>query len=83
MELSRRRREAVRRGDAGDTEAADAAEALNDLAARFEPGFPLSDSEIDDVLEALLAAIDAAYSAEVDAHSALADVMGSRPGSVR
>jgi hypothetical protein len=76
VELSRRRREAVRRGDAGGMEAAEAAKALNGLADRYEPGLPLSDSEIDDVLESLAGAIDAAYTAEVEAHSALSEVMG-------
>ncbi|HSJ83512.1 MAG TPA: BtrH N-terminal domain-containing protein [Acidimicrobiia bacterium] len=75
VELSRRRREAVRRGDAGGMEAAEAAKALNELADRFEPRLPLSDSEIDDVLESLSGAIDAAYMAEVGAHSALSEVM--------
>lgn len=79
VDLSRRRREAVRRGDAGDPEAAEAAEELNELAARFEPGLPLSDSEIDDTLASLSAAIDAAYKAEVEAHSALTGVVGRRP----
>ena len=79
VELSRRRREAVRRGDAGDAEAAEAARALDALAARFEPGLPLTDSEIDDILEALSGAIDAAYHAEVEAHSALSEVMGDDP----
>ena len=76
VELSRRRREAVRRGDAGDAEAAEAARALDGLAARFEPGLPLSDFEIDDILAALSGAIDAAYHAEVEANSALSEVMG-------
>ena len=76
VDLSRRRREAVHRGDAGDMEAAEAAMALNELADRFEPGLPLSDAEIDDVLEWLAGAIDAAYKAEVEAHSALSEVMG-------
>ena len=76
VELSRRRRAAVRRGDAGDLEAAEAANALNELAHRFEPGLPLSHSEIDYVLESLSGAIDAAYYAEVEAHSALSEVMG-------
>ena len=76
VELSRRRREAVRRGDAGDAEAAEAARALNGLSARFEPGLPLGDSELDDILESLSGAIDTAYQAEVEAHSALSGVMG-------
>jgi hypothetical protein len=76
VDLSRRRKEAVRRGDAGDMEAAEAAEALNELADRFEPRLPLSDSEIDDILESLAGAIYAAYEAEVEAHSALSEVMG-------
>jgi len=76
VDLSRRRGEAVRRGDAGDMEAARAAMALNELADRFEQGLPLSDSEIDAVLESLAGAIDAAYKSEVEAHSALSEVMG-------
>ena len=76
VDLPRRRREAVRRGDAGDMEAARAAMALNELADRFEQGLPLSDSEIDAVLESLAGAIDAAYKSEVEAHSALSEVMG-------
>ncbi len=75
VELSRRRREAVRRGDAGDLEAAEAAMGLNGLADRFEPGLPLSDSEIDNILESLSGAVHAAYDAEVEAHSALSEVM--------
>jgi hypothetical protein len=76
VELSRRRRGAVRQGDDGDSAAADSAASLNALAAEFEPGLPLTDREIDGLFESLSAAIDAAYRAEVEAHSALSEVMG-------
>jgi hypothetical protein len=76
VELSRRRREAVRRGDAGDVEAAEAARSLNELADRFEPNLPFGESEIDDLFESLSGAIDAAHKAEVEAHSALSEAMG-------
>jgi hypothetical protein len=75
VDLSRRRREAVRRGDAGDIESAEAAKALNDLASRFEPGLPLTDREIDGLLQSLAGSIEAAYRAEFAAHAALADVV--------
>jgi hypothetical protein len=66
----------VRQGDDGDSAAADSAASLNALAAEFEPGLPLTDREIDGLFESLSAAIDAAYRAEVEAHSALSEVMG-------
>jgi hypothetical protein len=75
VDLARRRREAVRRGNAGDTVAAEAAMTLNELAAEFEPGLPLNDSEIDDIFESLSGAIYSAHQAEVEAHSALSEVM--------
>jgi hypothetical protein len=75
MELSRRRREAVRLGDAGDEEAARAASALNALSVEFEPGLPLTDVEIDDLFESLSVAVGAAYQAEVEAHDALTEIM--------
>jgi hypothetical protein len=75
VDLSRRRRDAVRRGNAGDMAAAEAAMALNALAAEFEPGLPLSDSEIDEIFESLSEAVDSAHKAEVEAHAVLSEVM--------
>ncbi len=74
-ELARRRRRAVRRGDAGDADAAEAAAALNSLGDEFDSGLPLSDAEIEDVFQAMAAAIETAYEAEVAAHAALSDVV--------
>ena len=74
--LARRRREAVRLGDAGDSEAAEAASRLNALGAEFDAGLPLMDAEIDDLFEALSAAIEEVYQTEVQAHQALAEVVG-------
>jgi hypothetical protein len=74
-DLSRRRREAVRRGDAGDIESAEAAKELNELASRFEPGLPLTDREIDGLFQSLAGSIEAAYRAEVAAHAALSEVV--------
>jgi hypothetical protein len=74
-ELSRRRREAVRQGDDGDSAAADSAASLNALAAEFEPGLPLTDREIDGLFESLAGAIEAAHRAEVEAHAALSEVI--------
>jgi len=76
VELSRRRREAVRQGDAGDSAAADSAASLNALAAEFEPRIPLTDREIDGLFESLAGAIEIAHRAELEAHSALSEVMG-------
>jgi hypothetical protein len=75
VDLSRRRRDAVRQGDDGDSAAADSAAALNALAAEFEPGLPLTDREVDGLFESLAGAIEAAHQAEVEAHSALSEVM--------
>lgn len=75
-ELARARRRAVRRGDAGDADAAEAAAALNALTEDFDPGLPLSDAEIEDVFQAMSAAIETAYEAEVAAHAALSEVVG-------
>ena len=61
MELSRRRREAVRQGNDGDSAAAGSAASLNALAAQFEPGLPLTDREIDGLFESLAGAIEAAH----------------------
>jgi hypothetical protein len=75
VELSRRRREAVRQGDAGDRTAAESAASLNALAAEFEPGLPLTDQEIDGLFESLAGAIEAAHRAELEAHAALSEVI--------
>ena len=74
-ELARRRRRAVRRGDAGDADAAEAAAALNALGDEFDSGLPLSDAEIEDVFQAMSAAIETAYEAEVAAYAALSEVV--------
>jgi hypothetical protein len=75
VELSRRRRQAVRLGDDGDSAAADSAASLNALAAEFEPGLPLTDREIDGLFESLAETIEAAHRAEVEAHAALSEVI--------
>ncbi len=75
VELSRRRREAVRRGDVGDGAAADAAASLNEMAAEFEPGLPLTDREIDGLFESLAGAVEAAHRVEMEAHAALSEVI--------
>jgi hypothetical protein len=75
VELSRRRREAVRRGDRGDADAAAAASALTALAREYQPGLPLGDDEIDRLFGSLSEAIEAAHRAERAAHSALSEVM--------
>jgi hypothetical protein len=75
VELSRRRREAVRQGDDGDGVAADSAASLNALAAEFEPGLPLTAREIDGLFESLAGAVEAAHRAELEAHAALSQVI--------
>jgi len=75
VELSRRRREAVRQGDDGDSAAADSAASLNAMAAEFEPGLPLTDREIDGLFESLAGAIETAHRAELEAHAALSEVI--------
>ncbi len=75
VELSRRRREAVRRGDDGDGAAADSAASLNAMAAEFEPGLQLTDREIDGLFESLAGAVETAHRAEMEAHAALSQVM--------
>lgn len=75
VELSRRRRQAVRQGDDGDSAAADSAASLNALAAEFEPGLPLTDREIDGLFESLAGAIETAHRAELEAHAALSEVI--------
>lgn len=75
VELSRRRREAVRQGDVGESAAADSAASLNALAAEFEPGLPLTDREIDGLFESLAGAIETAHRAELEAHAALSEVI--------
>jgi hypothetical protein len=75
-ELARRRRESMRLGDAGDAEAAKAASQLNSLGDEFDSELPLTESELEDLLQGLSAAIEAAYRAEVQAHQALSEVVG-------
>jgi hypothetical protein len=75
VELSRRRREAVRQGDDGDAVAADSAASLNALAAEFEPGLPLTAREIDGLFESLAGAVEAAHRAELEAHAALSQMI--------
>jgi hypothetical protein len=66
----------VRLGDAGDSEAAEAGSRLNALRAEYDGGLPLTDVEIDDLFESLSGAIGEVHQAEVQAHQALAEVVG-------
>lgn len=75
-ELARKRREAVRRGDAGDTQAAEAAAELADLAREFQADLPLGQGELDQLFTTMSGAIRVAYEAETAAHAALAEVVG-------
>jgi hypothetical protein len=65
----------MRRGDAGDAEAAAAASQLNSLGDEFDSELPLTESELEDLFQGLSAAIEAAYRAEVEAHAALSEVI--------
>jgi hypothetical protein len=75
VELARRRRESMRRGDAGDAEAAAAASQLNSLGDEFDSELPLTESELEDLFQGLSAAIEAAYRVEVEAHAAMSEVI--------